>query len=608
MASGSSRDHPPPCCRPPPCFAFPNTHDPVEHVALTYPGGPIAFASHAEALASSSFVKRRWAIMLLRKLLPGVPLQKQLAADGAWLLPSSKSLSGLIIGVVQEGAHVEAPPEDLVEVWRQRSPQCGEQATRGAGIVAEDTPRGAPLLRLPRALLLSTADAPAFIRDNCLLESSRPRQKQQKQLTPCSSEELLAVLLVKELLLLRHLRMQEPTAAAAAASGCLLHTNKRNAPYFGPFLWKALSLVLPHQAEQQQHLQQQLLHLVRGSLAAELSDATQDDIKMAVSLVHARSVWDGEGHVAVSALDELQAYHWNSDWAIQHETSAEGLVWRAPRDIRRGENLFVNYGQYSNAHLLFHFGVELSGNPWGPAFFWRTDIGEIPYAALPNAVTSVSILRSAVSSSSALPLWLQGSAWAPKEGPCHPPLEGPSCAAPKLDFEEPRADRVFSAQAMSPDGQIGIICDQRVFTLRAFGRGAFVLSLFGAVGGVDATVYKCVRVLRFGEVTDALEREVLTSRLFHDACKQHHVQLSQADHVLKGGIAATENQLLLLQRTGPPAALEEASEELHRLKAMQRAARGNKLFTDKCIRYFSKIVSALHQKKRGARRRNTHRT
>ncbi|OEH79233.1 transmembrane protein [Cyclospora cayetanensis] len=463
-----------------------------------------------------------------RKLLPGVPLQKQLAADGAWLLPSSKSLSGLIIGVVQEGAHVEAPPEDLVEVWRQRSPQCGEQATRGAGIVAEDTPRGAPLLRLPRALLLSTADAPAFIRDNCLLESSRPRQKQQKQLTPCSSEELLAVLL--------------------------------------------------------------------------------DDIKMAVSLVHARSVWDGEGHVAVSALDELQAYHWNSDWAIQHETSAEGLVWRAPRDIRRGENLFVNYGQYSNAHLLFHFGVELSGNPWGPAFFWRTDIGEIPYAALPNAVTSVSILRSAVSSSSALPLWLQGSAWAPKEGPCHPPLEGPSCAAPKLDFEEPRADRVFSAQAMSPDGQIGIICDQRVFTLRAFGRGAFVLSLFGAVGGVDATVYKCVRVLRFGEVTDALEREVLTSRLFHDACKQHHVQLSQADHVLKGGIAATENQLLLLQRTGPPAALEEASEELHRLKAMQRAARGNKLFTDKCIRYFSKIVSALHQKKRGARRRNTHRT
>ena len=244
--------------------------------------------------------------------LPGVPLQKQRTPEGSWRPPSPTALSGLVLGVVQKGAPLEPPKGGPLQLWSQRRPRCSKETPLGG--IAADTPKGAPLLRLPRALLLSTADAPPSIREKCLLQPSsnnKAQQQQPQQLIACTPEELLAVLLLQELLLLRQLQRENPAAAAAAATGCLLHTTRKNAPYFGPFLWRALSLVLPQQGEQHLLLQQQLLQLARGPLAAELEGVTKGDIKRAVSLVHARSVWDGEGHVAVSALDELQEYHWS---------------------------------------------------------------------------------------------------------------------------------------------------------------------------------------------------------------------------------------------------------------------------------------------------------
>ena len=56
--------------------------------------------------------------------------------------------------------------------------------------------------------------------------------------------------------------------------------------------------------------------------------------------------------------------------------------------------LFINYGQYNNAYLLFHFGVETKDNPWGPAFFYRKEAGDTPHAALPNGTLLLSLLLS----------------------------------------------------------------------------------------------------------------------------------------------------------------------------------------------------------------------
>ncbi|CDJ45124.1 hypothetical protein, conserved [Eimeria tenella] len=318
---------------------------------------------------------------------------------------------------------------------------------------------------------------------------------------------------------------------------------------------------------------------------------------MAVSLVHARSVWDGEGHVAVSALDELQQYHWSADVATQHETSPEGLVWRAPRDTHAGEKLFVNYGQYNNAYLLFYFGVEINDNPWGPAFFWRTEAGDTPHAALPNGVASVSILRSSVSSSAALPAWLQQTQWAPKGGPCHPPLGGPPCRAPELEFPEPQADRVVAAELRSSSGEEGIACDLRVFTSRAFGRGAFVLSKFGALGGVDPTVFKCVRALRFGGLREPVDQEALTIGLFVAACGVHDGELGRAQQQLRGALAAVRSQLLLQQQQQQQEAARDSADEIHRLNAMLRAVNSNREFTQNCLRYFKQVEEAINKER-----------
>ncbi|KAL8430471.1 hypothetical protein ACSSS7_005892 [Eimeria intestinalis] len=78
-----------------------------------------------------------------------------------------------------------------------------------------------------------------------------------------------------------------------------------------------------------------------------------------------------------------------------------------------------------------------------------------------------------------------------------------------------------------PSGDPGIICDLRVFTLRAFGKGSFVLSRFGAVGG--------------------------------------------AEYILKGGLTAMESRLPMLQRGTATAELEGVVLEIRRLRAMQRA-------------------------------------
>lgn len=153
-------------------------------------------------------------------------------------------------------------------------------------------------------------------------------------------------------------------------------------------------------------------------------------------------------------------------------------------------------------------------------------------------------------------------------------------------------------QAVTAEGQPGVVCDLRVFTLRAFGRGAFVLSLFGAVGGVDSMVYRCVRAMRFGKIADVVEREELTLSLFSAACRAHHSQLTQAEYVLRGGLSATENQLLMLQRAGETEEVEDAREEIERLNAMNRAVQANKGFTQKCLRYFKQTLEIIKQKRR----------
>ncbi|KAL8272430.1 hypothetical protein Esti_003720 [Eimeria stiedai] len=664
----------------PEAFSFPETNDPVDHVARTYPGGPQAFAAALKAersrasrhgllllllllllaaAATTAFLTMREPSLLLRQqrpqqqqqqeqqplegngaaataaaatarggmmqgeepigldalvVLPGMPLQKQHTAAWEWEPPSAAALSGLTLNVLQPAqlqALTQQGDSDATNpllLWARRRPRCqaattaataAAPAASAAGLVAVDTPEGSPLLRITRPLLLSSADAPPFVKDNCLLQqTSRERsqqRQQQQQRRACYAEELLAVLLVKEMLLLRELQDENPAAAAAAATGCLLNSSRRNAPYFGPYLWKAISLVLPQQGQQQLQLQQQLLQLAKGPLAGFIGGATKEDVQLAVSLVHARSVWDGEKHVAISALDELQEYHWSADLATQHETTPEGLVWRAPRDMRKGDKMYVNYGQYNNAYLLLHFGVETESNPWGPAFFWRADAGELPHAALPNGVSALPVLRSSAGASSLLPAWLQETAVIPASEPCHPPLPQKPCPVPHTNLKEPVIDRVSAARTVMASGEAAIVCDLRVFTLRAFGKGAFVLSDFGAVGGVDSTVYRCVRALRFGGITDSVASENRTTGFFFAACKAHHAQLTQAEYILKGGLAATEARLPLLQRGPPSAELEGVLLEVERLKAMQRAVAKNKGFAERCFIYFREIRDALKQ-------------
>ena len=148
-------------------------------------------------------------------------------------------------------------------------------------------------------------------------------------------------------------------------------------------------------------------------------------------------------------------------------------------------------------------------------------------------------------------------------------------------------------QALTEEGAPGIVCDLRVFSTRAFGLGSFVLSPFGALGGVDPRVYRCMQAMRFGALASPLKREEATLEVFNSACKNHKDQLLQAEATLAAGLAAANTQLLLQQRTGEGERAKETREETERLRAMQRAVQQNKAAIEICITYFSNKLEAL---------------
>eukprot|EP00920_Eleutheroschizon_duboscqi_P020010 GHVT01047797.1.p1 GENE.GHVT01047797.1~~GHVT01047797.1.p1 ORF type:complete len:170 (-),score=24.30 GHVT01047797.1:1127-1636(-) len=59
------------------------------------------------------------------------------------------------------------------------------------------------------------------------------------------------------------------------------------------------------------------------------------------------------------------------------------------------------------------------------------------------------------------------------------------------------------------------------------------LRRFGSLGGVDPTVYRCARELRFGNLTSLVEREAKTAEMFQRACQSTADRLQAMVNILK---------------------------------------------------------------------------
>lgn len=257
-------------------------------------------------------------------LVPGMPLQKQLLPDGGWQPPPSVLFKGVEINLLKENSHGDGKGSAAVAFgaspalsgWLERIPKCleeegeedasqpraGEEGFRLSSAVS----KGGVVVRLPRSLVLSTADASGVLKKNCVV----PLSASPATSRVCSAQELLAVMILYELRLLRRVEQERLAKAQDLRKSCLLHSARLNAPFFSQEVWKAVPFVLPQHRGTQELLERTVAHVARGSLASLLGNVSTEDIQLALGLVAARSVSDRDGNAAVSALDELLSYHW----------------------------------------------------------------------------------------------------------------------------------------------------------------------------------------------------------------------------------------------------------------------------------------------------------
>ncbi|CBZ51077.1 conserved hypothetical protein [Neospora caninum Liverpool] len=436
----------------------------------------------------------------------------------------------------------------------QRS--CGVPYLEDAAFVLpEETPRSAPLLRLPRDMLLSSRDAPLAFRKRCKVPLAGSSSAVRAASRACTANELLGLLLVREKQLQRdvmkevfltrvsevkdwdRLRSQLPPLPF-----CLVKPTK-NALFFDDAHWEALEFLSLLQKKPLDLFLAGLSHAaLETGIFPQRSRESQDaddtasqrekarkeetDIRDAVSVLYSKGLWDLDNNVAVApAAFELQGhfnrYTWNSDDAMMHEATEQSFSWSARHDLPSGSQILVNQGQLSNLHTLHRFGIVDGSNPWGPVFLFRRVDSEgfgvsPPYASSRHAqgvaLPGEMLFARTRENFQKLPSWMLRKRVVPRDGTMcfHPAYKADQNAhyscPPVADAvetseetetaeEPPELDRPTARQTQTSSGHEAIVCEASVFFNRSFGFGSLVLHRRGPIGGFDKLSYQCLREL-----------------------------------------------------------------------------------------------------------------
>jgi protein-histidine N-methyltransferase len=67
-------------------------------------------------------------------------------------------------------------------------------------------------------------------------------------------------------------------------------------------------------------------------------------------------------------------FNHHSDAKVEHaySSSSDSLEFKSEVAIAKGEQVYINYGRYSNCHLLRLYGFAMQDNPYDSIDIWAT--------------------------------------------------------------------------------------------------------------------------------------------------------------------------------------------------------------------------------------------